>query len=129
MWIDENINPFTGDWISRTRLKSWKNGTWAKEKGGEERGKDYNHSGYVDLIINDLIGFKPQLNGQIVIEPLVPDTWDWFCLDNVTYQDKKLTIIWDKTGERYNKGKGFQVIYDGHLVHHSTILFKIAVLL
>ena len=23
-WIDENINPYTGDWISRTRLKSWK---------------------------------------------------------------------------------------------------------
>ena len=25
-WIDENLNPFTGDWISRTRLKSWKDG-------------------------------------------------------------------------------------------------------
>ena len=27
-WIDENLNPRTGDWISRTRLKAWKNGTW-----------------------------------------------------------------------------------------------------
>ncbi len=40
-WIDENLNPFTGDWISRTRLKSWKDGTWNPGKGGKERGKDY----------------------------------------------------------------------------------------
>ena len=25
-WIDENLNPYTGDWISRTRLKTWDNG-------------------------------------------------------------------------------------------------------
>ncbi len=62
MWIDENINPFTGDWISRTRLKTWDNGNWSKEKGGVERGKDYNHSGFCDLVINDLIGLKPQLD-------------------------------------------------------------------
>ncbi|GAP72441.1 hypothetical protein SAMD00024442_31_31, partial [Candidatus Symbiothrix dinenymphae] len=37
-WIDENLNPFTGDWISRTRLKTWKNGTWSQEAGGVERG-------------------------------------------------------------------------------------------
>ena len=30
-WIDENINPFTGDWISRTRLKGWEAGTWSSE--------------------------------------------------------------------------------------------------
>ena len=29
-WIDENLNPFTGDWISRTRLKEWENGTWSE---------------------------------------------------------------------------------------------------
>ena len=43
-WIDENINPFTGDWISRTRLKNWDGKGWSDEKGGVERGKDYNHS-------------------------------------------------------------------------------------
>ena len=43
-WIDENLNPYTGDWISRTRLKQWHNGTWDEGKGGIERGKDYNHS-------------------------------------------------------------------------------------
>ena len=43
-WIDKNINPYTGDWITRTRLKTWENGTWSEKKGGYERGKDYNHS-------------------------------------------------------------------------------------
>ena len=122
MWIDENINPFTGDWISRTRLKKWENGTWSKEKGGKERGKDYNHSGFCDLVINDLIGFKPQWDGSIVIHPLVPDDWDWFCLDNVNYQGSNLTILWDKAGNRYNRGKGFQIFYNGERIFTSMII-------
>jgi len=61
-WIDENINPFTGDCISRT-IKTWENGTWSEKKGGEERGKDYNHSGFCDLVISDLLGLKPQMDG------------------------------------------------------------------
>lgn len=127
MWIDENINPFTGDWISRTRLKTWENGTWSKEKGGEERGKDYNHSGFCDLVINDLIGFKPQLDGSIKVEPLIPDDWDWFCLDKLDYHGKTLTIIWDKKGTRYNKGKGFQVIHDGDIVYSGIDLKEITI--
>jgi glycogen debranching enzyme len=35
-WIDENLDPFTGDWISRSRLRKWKNGTWSTDKGGVE---------------------------------------------------------------------------------------------
>jgi hypothetical protein len=72
-WIDENINPYTGDWISRTMLKTWKNGTWDKEKGGEERGKDYNHSMLADLIISGLIGLRPRMEDDVlVVNPLVP---------------------------------------------------------
>ena len=59
-WIDENLNPDNGDWISRTRLKSWKNAGWDADKGGEERGKDYNHSTYCDLVINGLVGLRPR---------------------------------------------------------------------
>jgi len=59
-WIDENLNPHTGDWIARTRLKTWKNNTWSKQKGGKERGKDYNHSSYCDLVITGLVGLRPR---------------------------------------------------------------------
>lgn len=112
-WIDENLNPFTGDWIARTRLKQWNNGTWDPRKGGKERGKDYNHSTFCDLIITGLVGLRPRTDDIVVVNPLVPDDWDWFCLDNVLYHNHLITILWDKTGSRYKKGKGFQVLVDG----------------
>lgn len=124
-WIDENLNPFTGDWISRTRLKVWDNGTWSKEKGGVERGKDYNHSGFCDLVISDLLGLKPKMNDIVEINPLIPDNWDWFCLDRVFYHEKEITIIWDKTGEKYKKGKGFMLFIDGELRTKSNRIEKI----
>lgn len=96
-WIDENLNPFTGDWISRTRLKSWENDSWSDKKGGRERGKDYNHSGFCDLVISDLIGLKPQLDNRLVVQPLIPSAWDWFCLDRIRCHGKDLTILWDRT--------------------------------
>ena len=114
-WIDENLNPFTGDWISRTRLKSWDNGTWSHEKGGVERGKDYNHSGFCDLIISDLLGLKPSVDNIVEINPLIPNNWDWFCLDKVRYHNRELTVVWDRTGKKYNKGKGLLIFVDGVL--------------
>jgi len=113
-WIDENLNPFTGDWISRTRLKSWKNGSWADDKGGVERGKDYNHSTFCDLIISGLIGIRPQPDNRIIVNPLLPDnTWKYFCLDNILYHGKILTVMYDETGKQYGKGKGFFVFVNG----------------
>ena len=113
-WIDENLNPFTGDWISRTRLKTWRNGTWSASKGGVERGKDYNHSTYCDLIISGLIGIRPQEGNTLVVNPLVPEgEWDYFCLEDVMYHGKKITVLYDKTGAKYNKGKGLMVFVDG----------------
>ncbi|MCL6265345.1 MGH1-like glycoside hydrolase domain-containing protein [Flagellimonas myxillae] len=124
-WIDENLNPFTGDWISRTRLKTWDNGTWSNEKGGVERGKDYNHSGFCDLVISDLIGLKPRLDHLIELNPLVPDTWDWFYLDNVFYQGKEVTVVWDRTGSKYNLGKGLLLFIDGQLKSRTAKLEKL----
>jgi hypothetical protein len=107
-WIDENLNPYTGDWIARTR----KIGQEPKE-----RGKDYNHSSYCDLIISGLVGIRPQPDDTIVVSPLLPDnTWDWLCLDNVPYHGRTVTVLWDKTGERYGKGRGLRVFVDGKLV-------------
>ncbi len=113
-WIDENLNPFTGDWISRTRLKAWNEGAWSAEKGGVERGKDYNHSTFADLIITGLIGLRPQPDNRLIIHPLIPeDKWEYFCLDNIPYHGHIITVFYDKTGKRYRKGKGFQVWVDG----------------
>jgi hypothetical protein len=115
-WIDENLNPFTGDWISRTRLKTWENGTWSEGKGGVERGKDYNHSSFCDLVISGLVGIRPSEGNLLTVNPLIPaDTWDYFCLENVLYKGHKLTILYDKSGKKYKQGKGFRIFVDGVL--------------
>ena len=124
-WIDENINPYTGDWISRTRLKNWDGKGWSEEKGGVERGKDYNHSGFTDLILSDLLGIKPNLDNTIEINPLAPDEWEWFAVDNLYIQGKKFSLIWDKTGKKYNRGNGLSLFRDNILVSKSTKIEKI----
>ncbi len=125
-WIDENINPLTGDWISRTRLKSWKNGTWDAGKGGRERGKDYNHSTYCDLIITGLVGLRPRADAVVEVNPLLPPgTWDSFCLDNVSYHGHTLSIIWDKDGTVYKRGAGLTVLADGRKIGHCDTLARV----
>jgi len=122
-WIDENLNPFTGDWISRTRLKSWKDGTWNPGKGGKERGKDYNHSSYCDLIITGLAGLRPRADDVVEVNPLVPPgKWDWFCLDNILYHGRIITIVWDKTGQKYRRGKGLRIFANGKEIASADAL-------
>lgn len=112
-WIDENLNPYTGDWISRTRLMAWENGTWSDGKGGVERGKDYNHSTFNDIIISGLIGLQISDEGKISVNPLVPDgLWDYYCLRNINACGKNVTIVFDKDGKHYGVGKGLRVIYE-----------------
>ena len=126
-WIDENLNPFTGDWISRTRLQTWDNGTWSSEKGGVERGKDYNHSGFCDLVISDLLGLKPQIDGSIKLKPMVPESWDWFCIDRVVSNGREIRVVWDKYGEKYKIGQGFMIFINGKLVKKSPTLKDITI--
>ncbi len=127
-WIDENLNPHTGDWISRSRLKVWKNETWDPGKGGVERGKDYNHSAYCDLIITGLVGLRPRADDTVEVHPLLPDgTWDYFCLDGVPYHGRMLTILYDKTGEKYGKGSGLRILSDGKEIGASKTLGRLTV--
>lgn len=128
-WIDENQNPTNGDWIARARLiemLTGKPGAVAK-KGPMDRGQAYNHSTFCDLVINGLVGLRPQPDDTVVVNPLVPpDTWDWFCLDHVPYHGKMLTILWDKTGKRYGKGSGLRVFKDGKQIANSETLTRVA---
>jgi hypothetical protein len=114
-WIDENLNPFTGEWLTRAFLKTWQDGN-ADPAKLEERGKDYNHSTYCDLIINGLVGLRPQSGDRLVVSPLIPEDWDYFCLDRVRYHGRNLTILYDRTGEKYGRGKGLRLYFDGREV-------------
>ena len=61
-WIDENIDPFKGNWLARTMLiaQDAKRKAEGKKPGVRERGKEYNHSSYCDLIITGLAGLRPR---------------------------------------------------------------------
>jgi hypothetical protein len=128
-WIDENLNPLTGDWLARTRLKTWSNGTWDLGKGGEERGKDYNHSTYCDLVISGLLGLRPRADEVVEVNPLVPEEWDYFCLDQLRYHGRWITVLWDRTGNRYRKGAGLRVFANGKEIGAVPKLERLVALL
>jgi hypothetical protein len=108
-WIDENLDPFTGDWLAR-KIK-------IRKGRFDGRGDHYNHSTYCDLIITGLIGVRPRPDGQVEVHPLLPaGTWDWFCLDRVKYHERTLTVLWDRTGRKYGRGAGLRVFADGREV-------------
>ena len=107
-WIDENLNPDTGDWIARTMLI----------KAGRkipERGKDYNHSTYCDLVIAGLVGVVPQDCAAFAVDPLFPVDWKYLALENLRYHGHDVSVRWDPSGVRYGGRKGFSVIVDGAL--------------
>jgi hypothetical protein len=85
----------------------------------------YFHSSFNDLVITGLIGLKPRADDTIEINPLAPDTWDYFALDNIRYHGHRLTILWDKTGDRYHKGPGLHLLADGAALASSPSLQKL----
>ena len=63
----------------------------------QERSRYYNHSTFNDLMITGLIGLRPRMDNTVEVNPLIPEgKWDYFCLDNVLYHGRNLTILWDK---------------------------------
>jgi hypothetical protein len=117
-WIDENLDPFTGEWHAR-RLKIRK----GRFNG---RGDHYNHSGFADLVITGLVGLRPRPDQVIEVNPLVPEgAWDWFCLDNVRYAGYVLTVVWDRTGEKYGRGAGLRVLADGLEIARAARLERV----
>jgi hypothetical protein len=106
-WIDENLDPFTGEWLARSifRLQG--------KKTHYKRGKDYNHSSFCDLVISGLCGICPQVDNRIIVKPLASSHWRYFKLSNLHYHGQEVTVSWDRTGEYYGKGKGFSVSVNG----------------
>lgn len=73
----------------------------------------YNHSSYNNLIITGLCGLRPSDNNTLVLNPLIDNSIQYFCLDDILYHGHRLSIVFDRTGTKYNKGKGLSVFVDG----------------
>ncbi|MDB4404131.1 hypothetical protein N9154_02215 [Akkermansiaceae bacterium] len=97
-YIAEALHPDTGSWEGHDM---------------RNRSEHYFHSNFNDLVITGLAGLKAGRGDTLTIDPLAPDSWDYFALDSIPYQGHEVAICWDKKGERYDHGAGLHVLVDG----------------
>ena len=93
---------------------------------GLNRSHHYNHSGYVDLVITGLAGLRPRADDTLEVNPLI-DTGSgnpisFLCLENVAYHNHLVTVLYDRDGTRYHKGKGLSIWVDGKLAVKPSAL-------
>ncbi|MDX1683449.1 MAG: trehalase family glycosidase, partial [Phycisphaeraceae bacterium] len=125
-WIDENLDPFTGRWLARD-IQQRRKAENPDDGSPEEVGKDYNHSTFCDLVIDGLLGIRPEADGTCVIHPLVPDSWDYFGLDGLVVHGKRLSVRWDRAGERYGGKPGLGVWADSEQLVLSPTIERLTV--
>ena len=124
-WIGESLHPTRGIWLSRAiAFEVMYPGIQNRDlQHFQIRGKDYNHSKYCDLVISQLIGLNYTLDGTVAVAPLIPEgVWEWFCLDNVKYGNNNLTILYDKNGTKYGRGKGLRIFLNNREIAHNPHL-------
>ena len=112
-WIDENMDPYNGSWLARELLLK------KDPVKIPERGKDYSHSTFADLVITGLCGLQSSLDGGISAHPLLPEkSWDYFLLDGVPVHGHSVSVQFDRDGSRYGRGAGLTLYVDGAAVDH-----------
>jgi hypothetical protein len=87
---------------------------------GLARSHHYEHSTYVDLILNGLIGIRPRSDETLEIAPLIsveqPSEGGpirYFALQGISYHGHDVDIFYDRDGNRYAAGRGLSVFVDG----------------
>ncbi len=111
-YIGEANHPETGSWDGHAHI------------GHSEH---YFHSSYIDLVVTGLMGLQAKATDSIEVNPLLPADWDYACIDNVKYHGNDISIIWDRTGKKYNKGKGFLLLANGKLIASSPLPGRLSV--
>jgi hypothetical protein len=94
---------------------------------GYNHSEHYFHSSFNDLVITGLVGLRPRDDQILEVKPLAPASWDYFALSGVPYQGRLISIIWDRTGTRYNRGQGLRLFVDGKEVAASESLGPLSV--
>ena len=107
MWIDEDMHPYTGRWFARDELQR---DHWNPSRGGRERGKDYNHSTFCDLVLSGLLGIH-YVDGGIRARPIITTEWPYFLVTGLT--EENWTVLYDRDGSRYGMGAGLHCFRAG----------------
>ena len=93
-----------------------------------DRGRDYNHSTFCDLVLSGLAGIRVNDGDVVEIHPLFEaHQLDYFCADGILYHGHAITVLWDRNGDRYQRGRGMHVLLDGKPVVSQKDLKKIEI--
>jgi len=89
---------------------------------GYNHSEHYFHSGFTDLVITGLVGVRPQPGGRIGLHPLAPPEWSHFALDSLALGGQRVTILWDRDGQRYGRGAGLLVLVNDRVAARADSL-------
>lgn len=120
-WLDEDLDADTGVWLAREQLKAW---GWREDKGGYERGKDYNHSAFCDLIISGLAGVDVEDDTEgavLTVKPLGRGAaLPYWRLLGLPVGGRTVDVYYDAVGDRYGQGRGLCVRVDGAVLRDES---------
>ena len=91
-FIDEAMHPEKPVWTVR-ELVGW------------DRGKDYNHSTFIDIVVRGVVGIDPRAD-ELTVKPRINGLWKWFALENITFKGQSYNVYYDEDGDVLGKGKG-----------------------
>lgn len=88
-YLDENMDPENGIWLAREIMREWNN-----PKKRPDRGRHYNHSSFIDLVVTGICGICPTLENTLTVHPL-GTSLQGFALTDVPYHGHVLDMEWD----------------------------------
>ncbi len=106
-YLAEAADPFTGSWEGHDAYF---------------HSEHYFHSSYCDLVLSGLMGIDLREPGKLTLHPLFPSTWEFAAVDNLLVRNREIAVVWDKTGQKYQKGTGLQIFADGRKIHSQADL-------
>lgn len=111
-YLAEAAHPDTGSWEGHDAYN---------------HSEHYFHSCFCDLVITGLFGVQERNDAVLELRPLVPKEWDFCLLQDMPFQGHVVSLIWDRSGEKYGLGPGFVVIVDGKEVHRASEIGNVAI--
>ena len=105
-------------------------GEWYLPSSSETFGgvRDYFHSTFPDMLIEDLLGFTASHDEVFTLHPLLPeDKWDYFYLGNLSYHGRTIDIVWKTDWDTHTAGNQSKLCIwvDDQLVHTGEKLDEV----
>jgi len=130
--VSENFHADEGFWIDRMiGFNKGKINTQTNKVGqrlDRNRGVDYFHSTFNDIILSYFFGIRPLKDGAILVSPVVGQDISRFAVDRVRIAGAELAVLFDPTGSHYRRPRytppcaGLCVYVDGKLANFSRFI-------